>query len=487
MPLTEDQVREALLLERELRARRRMREEAPKYDWYGPPCGCPETKVDEEGRQACHVHPRARANQRPPEHGGVFVNYPDGDPPADWENWLILAGRGFGKTRSGAEVIRDWAMNGPRNGRYALVGQQASDVRDIMIEGQSGILAISPPWFRPEYQPSKRRLTWPNGAQAFTYSSEEPGQFRGPQYHGAWCDESAKWSNADECYDNLQFGLRLGRSEGWTPRSVWTTTPLPISLIRMLLNDPKTVVSRGSTFENTLNLAPSALARFVRKYMGTRLGRQELDAEVLEDIPGALWKPAMIDDHRVQVAPDMIRMVVGVDPSGSAKKDMKQVATAHDEGKATETGIVVAGRGDEEPPHFYVFEDLSKAGSPNEWGRASVDGYHNHRCDCLAAETNFGGDMVEATIRNIDPDVAFKKLWASRGKVPRAEPIAALYEQGRVHHVGTFEKLESQMCSYVPGMKSPDRMDALVWALTELQDSAPGSWGAGVIPSAWRG
>jgi phage terminase large subunit-like protein len=340
-----------------------------------------------------------------------------------------------------------WARTPKR--RIALVAETAADARDVMIEGDSGILACSPPWFQPIYQPSKRRLRWPNGTIATTYCGDAPGQLRGPQQHYAWCDETAKWRYATEAYDNLELGLRLGEH----PQVVLTTTPRPIPLLRQLMADPSTVVTRGSTYENTVNMAPSFKERILARYEGTRLGRQELHAELLEDTPGALWTRALLEQYRVRKAPELARIVVGVDPGGDA-------------------GIIVAGLG--EDGHGYVFDDRSISGSPALWGGQVVTAYHMHQANGVAAEVNHGGDMVIMTIATIDSTVPVKKLWASQGKYARAEPVSALYEQGRVHHVGMFAALEDEMCTWVPGagMPSPNRMDAAVWALTELMVEA---------------
>ena len=369
-------------------------------------------------------------------------------PPGDWRTWLVLAGRGFGKTRTGAEWVREQVEQGQCS-RMALVAPTAADARDVMVEGESGILAISPPWFRPLYEPSKRRLTWPNGAIATTYSADEPDRLRGPQHDGAWADELAAWKYS-ETWDMLMFGLRLGAD----PRAVVTTTPKPVRLIRELLAAATTVVTRGSTYENADNLAPAFFEKIISKYEGTRLGRQELHAEVLDDVPGALWARKMLDDLRRLAAPDLVRVVVAVDP-----------AVTSEEG-SDETGIVVAGKGAD--GHGYVLEDLSGRFSPDAWARRAVDAYQERQADRVIAEVNNGGDLVETIVRTVDARVSYKGVHASRGKQTRAEPVAALYEQGRIHHVGSLEDLEDQMCTWLPGMKSPDRMDALVWALTEL-------------------
>jgi phage terminase large subunit-like protein len=370
-------------------------------------------------------------------------------PPGDWATWLILAGRGFGKTRTGAEFVR-WKVESGQWRRVALVARTAADVRDVMVEGESGILAISPPWFMPAYEPSKRRLTWPNGAIATTYSGDKPDQLRGPQHDGAWADELAAWRYPD-AFDQLLFGLRLGDN----PQVVVTTTPRPTKMIVDLVKAPDTIITKGTTYENQANLAPRALATFRRKYEGTRLGRQELNAELLEDIPGALWTLDVIDKTRVVKHPPLKRVVIAIDPQASA------------EAENAETGIVAAGLGDD--GHGYILDDLSLSDTPDRWGKQAVAGYYKYCADRIIGEANNGGDMVESTVRTVDKHVAFSKVHASRGKHTRAEPVSALYEQGRVHHVGSFSELEDQMRTWVQGdSNSPDRMDALVWAITEL-------------------
>jgi phage terminase large subunit-like protein len=375
-------------------------------------------------------------------------------PPGDWRVWLLLAGRGFGKTRTGAELVR--RRVGMRTARHiALVAPTAADARDVMVEGESGLLAIAPPWNRPEYEPSKRRLTWENGAIATTYSADEPERLRGPQHDFAWCDELAAW-RYPEAWDMLMFGLRLGDD----PRAVVTTTPRPTKLIKALVADPKVVVTHGSTWDNKDNLAPAFLQQIVRRYEGTRLGRQELEAEILDDVPGALWTHGLIDATRVNTVPSLTRVVVAIDPAVSSDEH------------ADETGIVVAGK--DAAGHGYVLADLSGRYAPTEWARTAIAAYHAHNADRIVAEINNGGEMVEATLRMVDAAVPFAAVHASHGKVARAEPAAALYEQGRVHHLGALPRLEDQMCCFAHDYDrqaagySPDRVDALVWALTEL-------------------
>jgi phage terminase large subunit-like protein len=382
----------------------------------------------------------AHPNQRPP--------------PGNWRVWLLLAGRGFGKTRAGAEFVRAQVAGG-RARRVALVGPTAADARTVMVEGESGLLAIGPQHERPIYEPSLHRLTWPNGAIATTFSADEPNRLRGPQHDLAWCDELAAW-RYPAAWDMLMFGLRLGDD----PRAVVTTTPRPIQLIRDLLADPKVVTTRGRTIENQDNLAPAFLDQIVRRYQGTRLGRQELDAELLEDMPGALWQRGLIEAARTAAVPELIRIVVAIDPAASTGDD------------ADETGIVVAGR--DAAGQGYVLADASGHYPPAEWARVAVAAYAAHRADRVIGEVNNGGDMVEAMLRMVDPNVPFRAVRASRGKAARAEPVAALYEQGRMHHLGALPRLEDQMCAFTPDFDrtaagySPDRVDALVWAVTEL-------------------
>lgn len=372
-------------------------------------------------------------------------------PQGEWLYWLCLAGRGWGKTRVGAQWILDKVERGEA-GRIALVAETAADARDVMVDGESGILACAPPWNRPRYEPSRRRLTWPNGAIATTYSAEEPDQLRGPQHDTAWCDELAKW-RYPEAWDQLQFGLRLGSK----PQCVVTTTPRPTPIIKALVVDPLTVVTRGSTYENQLNLAAPFIQQILKRYQGTRLGRQELNAEILDDAPGALWKRDQIERLR-RNAPDRFkRIVVAIDPSVSRQAE------------GAETGIVAVGLGHDD--HGYVLADNSLVQpSPEQWGSEAVKLYRLLQANLIVAEVNNGGDLVESNLRTIDPNVPVEQVRASRGKDVRAEPVASLYEQGRVHHVGSLPLLEDQMCQWEPGVSawSPNRVDALVWAVTYL-------------------
>jgi phage terminase large subunit-like protein len=383
--------------------------------------------------------------------------------------WLVLAGRGFGKTRTGSEWVRSIVCGSTplaagTHSRIALVAETAADARDVLVEGGSGLLAVHPKEFRPAYEPSKRRLTWPNGAQATLYNGTEPDQLRGPQHDAALVDELAKYREAQETWDMLQFGLRLGLR----PRQCITTTPRPIPLLKQLIGSETTVVTRGSTFENRSNLAPSFLDQVVKRYQGTRLGRQELNAEILDDVPGALWTRVMLDEARIDKAPDLRRIVVAVDPSGTSGDD-----------DGDSIGIVVAGVGID--GRGYVLADRTCSLSPAGWGRRVVEAYQEFSADRVVAERNFGGAMVEAVVRTAAKEarlsVAYKDVVASRGKTQRAEPVAALFEQRRVKLVGSFPELEDQCCAmtsdgYV-GEGSPDRADAMVWALSELMVVQP--------------
>ncbi len=376
-------------------------------------------------------------------------------PAGDWLTWVINAGRGFGKTRAGAEWVREQVYDGRQ--RIALIGETYKDLVEVMCFGDSGLSSVFPPHQRPKIVANPNvQVTFHTGAVALGYNATQPAQLRGPQFDAAWCDELAKWRYARETWDMLQFGLRLGDR----PRSLVTTTPRPIPVLKEIMADRSTVVTRGSTFDNAGNLAASFLQKIKDRYEGTRLGRQELDAEMLDDLPGALWTRAMFDDLRVDRAPDLSRIVVAVDPSGTGGSE--------DDGDSI--GIVVAaigvdGRG-------YALADRSCKLSPDGWGRRAVEAYHEFNADRIIAERNYGGAMVEHVIRTVDRGVSYKEVVASRGKVARAEPVAALYEQGRVSHVGALPDVEDQCCMFGPdgfiGEGSPDRADALVWALTEL-------------------
>jgi phage terminase large subunit-like protein len=371
-------------------------------------------------------------------------------PTGNWFCWLLRSGRGYGKTRTGSETVIEWAQQG--YSPIALVGQTKADVRDTMVEvGDSSILKVAPPWFRPVYEPSKRRLIFPNGSVCVIYSGDEPSQLRGPQHQKAWVDELAKFKYSQETWDNLEFGLRTGKN----PQVICTTTPRPIKIIKDLIADKRTVETRGNTLENSANLNPLFIERMQSKYEGTRLGRQELNGDILDDNLEALWRRPDIDDNKVRQVPQLSLVVVGVDPAVTSKAG------------SDDTGIVVAGKGID--GHGYVLGDYTVHDSPNKWAEAAITAYHKHQANKIVGEVNNGGDLVELNIKTVDPSVRFESVHASRGKAIRAEPVSALYEQGKVHHFGTFPELEDQCCEWVPGAeKSPDRIDALVWALTSL-------------------
>ena len=375
-------------------------------------------------------------------------------PQSDWLIWLILSGRGWGKTRTGAEWLVNEAMIHPRT-RWAVIARTFADARDTCAEGESGLLNVLNRYQAlKNWNRSMGEILLTNGSKIKLFSAEEPDRLRGPQHHGAWCDELAAWSIPD-AWDQLQFGLRLGDN----PRTVVTTTPRPIPLLKSILNRDTTFITRGSTFENADNLAPSALAELQARYAGTRTGRQELLGELLEDVEGALWTRDMIEASRITTAPPFVRVVVAIDPAVTSGED------------SDETGIVTAGMTAD--GHYYILEDNTIKESPDNWAREAVKAYRKWGADRVIAETNNGGDMVILLLRQVEPNIPTKKVVATRGKRVRAEPISALYEQGRVHHVGAFEKLEDQMVSWTPDSNdSPDRLDALVWALTELTESS---------------
>jgi len=368
----------------------------------------------------------------------------------DWVTWLILAGRGWGKTRVGAEQIRSWHESGVK--RLALIGQTPKEVRDVMIEGESGLLAVSPPWDMPTYESSKAKVTWNNGSSALIYSGENPEVLRGPQHEKAWVDELAKFRYAEATWDNLMFGLRLG-----DPQAIVTTTPRPTKIIKSLMALGSTMITKGSTFENEANLSKVFISTILDKYQGTRLGRQELEAEILEDVPEALWTRSNLDNNKILKCPDLKRIVVAIDPATTSNET------------SDEAGIIVAGLGYDNLG--YVLEDISIKASPKVWAEVAIAAYYKWKADRIIGEANNGGDMIEIILRSIDYHVSYKKVWASRNKQTRAEPIASLYEQNKVKHVGFFEKLEDEYCEWVPGNKSPNRLDAAVWALTELMIS----------------
>ena len=390
-------------------------------------------------------------------------------PEGDWRSWVILGGRGAGKTRAGSEWVRSMvegarAMDGGRCSRVALVGETVDQVREVMIFGDSGILACSPPDRRPDWQAGRKQLVWPNGAIAQVFSAHEPEALRGPQFDAAWVDELAKWKKARDTWDMLQFALRLGDD----PRVCVTTTPRNVGVLKDLLEMPSTVVTQAPTEANRANLAESFLEEVRARYAGTRLGRQELDGVMLGEAEGAMWTSAALEAVRIDAPPEMARVVVAVDPP----------VTGHD--GSDECGIVVAGvvtRGEVSDWRAYVLEDASvRAASPMQWAEAAIAAMERHGAERVVAEVNQGGDLVEAVIRQVDPLVPLRKVRAARGKAARAEPVAALYEQGRVHHLRGLEALEDQLCAMTgrgyEGKGSPDRLDALVWALHDLMIDA---------------
>lgn len=407
-------------------------------------------------------------------HWNFWARENQKEPEGFWNTWLVLAGRGFGKTRMGSEWIRanatgDTPLGAPKSGwkRIALVAETAADARDVMVLGDSGILACHPKDYRPEWSPTNRRLTWPNGVEAWVYNATEPDQLRGPQHHAAWVDELAKFRYMQETWDQLQFGLRLGQH----PRALVTTTPRPLPLIKKLMADPDTFITRGATIDNQANLAANTIKQLYERYGGTRLGRQELEGEILTDIPGALWNRDLIDADRLYEAPtDLERVIVAVDP-----------AVSNNEG-SDEHGVVVVGLARDKDGYArgYVLEDGSLRGNPEDWARRAVSLFRSWSADKIVAEKNQGGQMVESTIKAVDRSVPVKLVHASRGKITRAEPISALYEQHRVHHCGRFDQLEDQMCLFsIDNIRnisngSPDRVDALVWGLTEIFDKITG-------------
>jgi phage terminase large subunit-like protein len=396
----------------------------------------------------------ALPHQRPPRAAQ------NGEP---WRAWLLMGGRGAGKTRAGAEWIRALATGnadfaGPPARRIAIIGETLADAREVMIEGESGLLRIHPPHERPVWESSRRRLFWPTtGAEAHAFSADDPEQLRGPQFDAAWCDELGKWRRAETAFDMLQFALRLGPA----PRAVVTTTPRPLPLLKKILADPLTVTSRAGTVANAMNLGPMFLDRVTARYGGTRLGRQELDGELLEDLPGALFPRARIEAARVakERVPALRRIVVAVDPPASSREG------------ADACGIVAVGLGADD--FLYVLADESAARlSPLEWASLAIALYRKLEADRIVVEVNQGGEMARAVLSEVDASVPVTDVRATRGKVLRAEPVAALYEQGRVKHAGAFRELEDEMASFggdgLSEGRSPDRLDALVWAITAL-------------------
>ena len=387
-------------------------------------------------------------------------------PTGNWKHWLILSGRGWGKTRTAAEFIVEEVLRG-RATRIALVGRTAADVRDVMVQGSSGILKVAElRGLKAKYEPSKRLITFTftiDGkkftAEAHTYSAEEPSLLRGPDHDLYWCDELAAWpmsktnNKAHEAWDNLMMGLRIGTK----PRGIVTTTPRPVSLVRQIRADNSTITTVGSTFENASNLSSDFIQEIRTKYEGTRVGRQELYGEILEDVEGALWTISTIDDARVQEHPQLSRVVVAIDPAVSTNDS------------SDFTAITVAGLGID--GDFYVLHSEALKTSPNVWANRALDVFDQYQADKIIAERNNGGDLVEHTIRTVRRTAAMKTIHASRGKQVRAEPIAALYEQGKVHHVGIHQQLEDQLITFPVANDHDDLVDSLVYSLTELDPS----------------
>ena len=413
--------------------------------------------------------PRFAASLSPAELTTLAFDWPlwarsDQWPPMPgWLVWLVMGGRGAGKTRTGAEWVRGLVMGREPfarvpGGRIALIGETAADVREVMIEGPSGLLAIHPRAERPVWTASRRRLEWPNGAVAQAFSAEEPDSLRGPQFSAAWLDELAKWRHADAVFDMLQFGLRLGEA----PRQIITTTPRPMPLLKKLIGTPTTRISTATTRANIDHLAPGFVAGIEKLYGGTRMGRQELLGEIIEDRPDALWSRRMLDAARVTTAAQLERIVVAVDPPAGLRGDA--------------CGLIAAGRGVN--GIVYVLEDATVSGlTPHGWAMQAMALWQRHGADALVAEVNQGGEMVRAVLAQVAPDVPITTVRATRGKWLRAEPVAALTEQGRVCFVGTFPALEDEMCAFgrdgLADGHSPDRLDAFVWAVTALADFSP--------------
>ena len=387
-------------------------------------------------------------------------------PEGDHTVWFYNAGRGSGKTRAGGEWTHAIAESA-RYPRIHLIAPTASDARDTMVEGESGILACAKPWFRPDYEPSKRKLTWPNGVIALLFSAEEPDRLRGPQCYAMWMDELGSWKYP-ETYDMAMLGLRLGSH----PLLCITSTPKPVRLIRDLharfkAGDPSIAVTLGTIYDNRANLAPSFFTHIVSKYEGTRLGQQELLGLLLEQAEGALWSREMLEHTRRQAdqIPEFSRIVVAIDPAVSSDED------------SDETGIVAGGLGVD--GHGYILTDHSGRFTPNEWAQRAINEYDLRSGDRIVGEANNGGDMIESTLRTIRPNISYRKLHASKGKQTRAEPVVSLFEQNKAHLVGSFPDLEDQLCNWEPNTsrRSPDRLDAMVWCLTELMVDKKAGWG----------
>jgi len=371
-------------------------------------------------------------------------------PEGEWRVWLLLSGRSFGKTRAGSEWILQRVKQGYKS--IGLIGETKADCRDVMVEvGESSILRVASPQLRPIYEPSKRRLTWSNGAIATVFSGDEPDQLRGPQFDTAWVDELSKFKYPEETWDNLELALRLGPN----PQVLVTTTPRPIGIIRKLIDDPDTVTVKGTSFENQDNLSPRYIKRLLAKYEGTTIGRQEIYAELLSENPGAFWnRTTMLDAFRVKQAPELEKIVIGLDVASTSKKTSDL------------TGVVVCGKAGK---HGYVLEDLSDRYSPDQWAKTAIKALHKYRGNEIIAESNQGGEMIETVIHNVDENVPVRLVHACLGKAIRAEPIVSKVEQGLIHHVGTLDRLEDELCNWVPGQgKSPNRLDALVWGMWAL-------------------
>lgn len=392
------------------------------------------------------------------------------EPEGDWSHWVYCGGRGSGKTRAGAEWVREQIKSGVEI--IHLIGPTTSDLRDVMIRGPSGILSVCKASDKdihgnllgyPDYIPTTRLVRWANGARALAFSAEQPDRLRGPQCHRLWADELAAWRAVRETWDNAIMGLRL--PDRGRPRAMVTTTPRPISLLRELIKMESTVVTKSTTWENAANLSPDMIAELRRRYAGTRIGQQELEGEILEDFPNALWTMDMFELHRRPDEPrNMRRRVVAIDPAGSGNWE---------EGAGT-TGIVAAGM-DETGQYGYVLGDYTIKGSPTDWARQAIMAYEKHRADCIVVEKNYGGPLVAHTIATINRNIPVRTVWAAEGKHIRAEPISALYQQNRIWHVGepdAYRELEDELIKFTTdgyqGKSSPNRADSLVWACTEL-------------------
>lgn len=397
----------------------------------------------------------ARREQFPPTKEGWFI-------------WVLMAGRGFGKTWTGANwLINEHQFGGAKNS--AIVAATSGDLRRNCVDGPSGIIQIAPAWFRPEHKPTQNKLVWPNGTETHLYTSEKPERLRGPNHDRAWGDELSYWRYVYQVWDNLMMTMRYGSDN----RFVITMTPRPIEIVKRLelreVEENDTVFSRGSSYDNLTNLS-GEFSETIKRYKGTHLERQEIYGEYTGDVDGALWSRKLIEDNRLKAPPaKLTRVVIGVDPAVTGGQ------------YADETGIVVVGLIGGKEPHAYVLADYSMKGSPSQWAKKVVQAYHHHDANLIIAEKNQGGEMVGEVLKNVDPGMPIKLVHASKGKVARAEPVALLDEQHRIHHIGVLPELEDQMCLFVPGDmdKSPDRVDARVWALTELmvKSKRGGTWG----------